>query len=89
MQESEQHLKAPLELIEACTAGECVLFASTGLSAQAGLPTACGFYSDLLQFALAIRQTVEVRARVGASLRLEAYPHPDENFVPVTFMGNR
>lgn len=43
------HLPEPL--IAACAAGECVLYAGAGLSAQSGLPTWREFVSGLLEWA--------------------------------------
>jgi len=42
----------PLELLDACVAGECVLYAGAGLSAQAGFPTWQPFIRELVNWAL-------------------------------------
>ena len=42
----------PDDLVNACKAGECVLYAGSGLSAQAGLQTYLPMVSDLLGWAL-------------------------------------
>lgn len=42
----------PSPLIEACVAGECVLYAGAGLSAQSGFPTWKDFIHGLLKWAL-------------------------------------
>jgi hypothetical protein len=57
----------PRELVDACFAGECVLYAGAGLSAQSGLPTWHGLLSEMVEWA--IRQEV-VDGRLGNSLRV-------------------
>lgn len=42
----------PPDLIEACAAGDCVLYAGAGLSAQSGMPIWKNFVHDLLNWAV-------------------------------------
>lgn len=42
----------PSELVEACAAGECVLYGGAGLGAQAGLPTWRSFLRGMLNWAV-------------------------------------
>lgn len=48
-------LEPPKPLVQACAAGECVLYAGAGLSARAGLPTWNTFASGLLDWAVSNR----------------------------------
>lgn len=57
----------PQELVEACAAGECVLYAGSGLSVQSGLPNWTTTLGELVEWA--IRGKV-VDERLGLSLRL-------------------
>ena len=43
----------PADLVEACAAGDCVLYAGAGLSAQSGMPIWKNFVHDLLNWAVA------------------------------------
>jgi energy-coupling factor transporter ATP-binding protein EcfA2 len=56
----------PLELVEACVAEDCVLYAGNGLSAQAGLPTWRNLLGEMLEWAI---QNNIVDDRIAASLR--------------------
>lgn len=42
----------PADLVEACAAGDCVLYAGAGLSAQSGMPIWRNFVHDLLNWAV-------------------------------------
>jgi SIR2-like domain len=44
--------EVPADLLDVCVAGECVLYAGAGLSAQSGLPTWKDFVHKLLDWAL-------------------------------------
>ena len=44
--------EVPADLLDVCVAGECVLYAGAGLSAQSGLPTWRDFVHKLLEWAL-------------------------------------
>ncbi len=50
--EPSPHPPLPDDLVNACRAGECVLYAGSGLSAQAGLQTYLPLVSELLSWAL-------------------------------------
>lgn len=66
----ELHLpeELPPDLIDACVAGECVLYAGAGLSAQAGLPTWKDLVLGLLEWAQLGKFVNEAEA---ASYRVE------------------
>lgn len=50
--EPSPHPPLPDDLVNACKAGECVLYAASGLSAQAGLQTYLPLVSELLSWTL-------------------------------------
>jgi len=57
----------PADLVQACVAGECVLYAGAGLSAQSGLPTWRGLLGEMIDWAVR-RKAVD--DRFGESLRV-------------------
>ena len=59
-------LEPPEALVQACVAGECVLYAGAGLSAQVGYPTWRSFVSNLLDWAI---KNEFVERNFGESLR--------------------
>lgn len=64
----------PIDLVRACVANECVLYAGSGLSAQAELPTWKPFVSGLLDWAV---RSGHVERGFAGSLREALEQEPD------------
>src|SRR5215213_3002591 len=69
--------KIPVDLVKACVDGECVLYAGSGLSAQAGFQTWIPFLAGLLDWA---RKATFIDHAFGLSLK-EAMNEGDYNSV--------
>ena len=65
----------PDDLVQACVAGECVLYAGAGLSARAGYPTWMPFVRNLLNWAV---ENEFVEESFGESLRSAITPEQSD-----------